>query len=128
MDKKKRIEQEVEETLAVMDRLDRLEAGPYFYTRVQARMRSRDKEKTGIIPGPGWWSILKPVMMTLLLLVNLVSAAFFLMGPSDTATARNTSGNSPLYTYVSGVTEEYWNQNQSIDSYIADGLTTGESQ
>lgn len=128
MDKKKRIEQEVEETMKAMDRLDRLEAGPYFYTRLEARLKSRQKEKTGILPVPGWFRLLKPVMMTLLVLINLVSATYFLIEPGDSSEASGKITESPLYTYVSGVTEEYWDQDQAMDSVITSELVGEEAQ
>jgi hypothetical protein len=81
MDKEKRIQEEVDMTLEIMDRMETLEAGPYFYTRLETKLRSREREKKYGWPqiAPLWDRGLKPLLLTLLILINVTSAVFFLV-------------------------------------------------
>lgn len=47
MDKEDRIREKVEKTLEMIDRLESPKAGPYFYTRLEAELRSREKVSRG---------------------------------------------------------------------------------
>jgi hypothetical protein len=74
MKKKEIIEREIQKTLDCFGQLDKLTAGPYFYTRLQARLEAR--------PGtaslrPGWSGRLvwRPVLIGLIIVLNLTTAA-----------------------------------------------------
>ena len=72
MDRKKKIEQEIAKTLEEFDKVERLPEDPYFYTRMQARLNSREK-KNALFP-----RVLRPAIVTLLLLLNIGTAYFYL--------------------------------------------------
>ena len=74
MERKQKIEQEVQKTLEQFDRAERLRPNPFFYTRVRARIDERERAKR--------WSflagVLKPAFLVLLVVFNTITAAFFL--------------------------------------------------
>ena len=72
MDRTKKIEQEIAKTLEEFDRVEQLPEDPYFYTRLQARLNSREK-KNALFP-----RVLRPAIVTALLLLNIGTAYFYL--------------------------------------------------
>ena len=80
MDRKKKIEEEIARTLEEFDRVERLPEDPYFYTRLQARLRERFTEKTG------FFKLLRPAIVTALLLLNIVTAFFYLSTDTSSQT------------------------------------------
>lgn len=72
MDRKKKIEEEIARTLAEFDRAERLPEDPYFYTRLQARLNRREVKNTLFT------RILRPAIVTALLLLNIGTAYFYL--------------------------------------------------
>jgi len=82
MDKQKQIQQEVDKTLETMNHMETLEAGPYFYTRLESKLKSSKREKR-YFRIPNIWTILneglKPAFIIILILINVISALFFLM-------------------------------------------------
>ena len=82
MDRKKKIEQEIAKTLEQFDRVERLPEDPYFYTRLQARLKSRE-ETNALFP-----RVLRPAIVTALLLLNIGTAYFYL----NTGTSGQTTG------------------------------------
>lgn len=90
MDKQKQLQEKVDRTLEMMDRMESLKAGPYFYTRLEAKLCSREREKRlGLrdisrIFDRG----LRPVFVTLLIVINVISAVFFLLESQNTRTSQ----------------------------------------
>jgi len=109
MDKRKRVREEVEKTMSLLDRMENLEAGPFFYTRVEARLRSKEREEKLKQPGIFGVKVLKPALLALLLVANLISAVFFLVGSRDTGLTEQN-----YRTHASQLAREYW---PSQDTY-----------
>ncbi len=65
MNKKEKIEDEIKKTLDVFEQKESLPPNPYFYTRVQQRIRERSGSKSTIM------GFLKPALLTILLLINV---------------------------------------------------------
>lgn len=86
MNKENKIFEEVEKTLNAIDELPNLEANPFLFTRIKARIVNESikqvgEEKTDFV--------LKPVTLALLLVINIVTAVYFIgFGSSSTS---NTS-------------------------------------
>jgi len=80
MDRKRKIEEEIARTLEEFDRVERLPEDPYFYTRLQTRLRERLTEKTG------FFKLLRPAIVTALLLLNIVTAFFYLSADTSVQT------------------------------------------
>lgn len=122
MSKRNRVRDEVEKTMSLLDRLENLEAGPYFYTRVAAKLRSREREEQ--IRQPVFWGagVLKPALLTLLLAVNFISAGLFLLKPGDTGVTGET-----YRSHAAQLAGEYW---PSQDSYVVSVTEkmTGENE
>lgn len=110
MDKEKRLQEDVEKTLEMMDRMESLEAGPYFYTRLEAKLHSREKEKRH-------WE-LKPVLLTLLIVINVVSAVFFLVESINTRT-----GREEYQTNISTFLEDYSLNRNTYDIDVTEKMT-----
>ncbi|MCP5046653.1 MAG: hypothetical protein GY940_05750 [bacterium] len=127
MDKREKIREKVDRTLEAMDHMEKLETGPYFYTRVEARLKNRRKQEARQwMPGNIFGRALRPVLMTLLLLLNVVSGIVFLLGPGQPAhtvrTEKTVSRDKPLQTYVSGLTQEYWQSNEAMDTVVTEKM------
>lgn len=71
MNKKERIEREIDKTLEMFDKKDTLKPNPYFYTRVKQRIEEKSKPNFSIA------GILKPAFFTLLFVVNLTTVVWY---------------------------------------------------
>jgi hypothetical protein len=118
MDKQKDIPEEVEKTLNAMDSMDRLEAGPFFYVQIQAKMAQRRKAKASRwFPAIHGDTILRPVLLVMLILVNVLSAYFFLAQPPQV-----TTEVKPLYAYVSSLTQKDYQGNKAYDTIVTNKI------
>ncbi|MFZ5516675.1 MAG: hypothetical protein ACOY90_08560 [Candidatus Zhuqueibacterota bacterium] len=79
MNRKQKIEQEIEKTLGQFERAERLPSNPYFHTRVQARLNET--------PEPS--GVLKPIFLAVLLTLNILTAVYFIGGGTSQSTARS---------------------------------------
>ena len=73
MKKKEIIEQEVQKTLQCLEPPKKLPVNPYFYTRLQTRMSSRQKEQAqqdGFFSSRLW----RPVFIGIIIILNLTTA------------------------------------------------------
>jgi hypothetical protein len=84
MDHEQKIEQEVQKTLAQFERAERLRPGPFFHTRIEARLREMD-EAGSWIPVFG---ILKSALLVLLVACNVATAAVLLRSGDSGETDR----------------------------------------
>lgn len=86
MKKEEQILEEVEKTLSAIDSLPKLEANPFLFTRIKARIKNESikhasKVKTDFV--------LKPVTLALILVINIITAVYFIgFGSNSTS---NTS-------------------------------------
>jgi hypothetical protein len=120
MDKRKRVREEVEETMALMDQMETLDPGPYFYTRVEARLRGEEREARVRLLDLLGSRILKPALLALLLLINLFSAVYFLVEPREAAPPDETYSS-----YASEWVQEYWPSQDSYDVSVMEKMTGG---
>ena len=120
MDKRKKVREEVEKTMSLLDRMQNLEAGPYFYTRVQARLHSKERKKKTILSGFPGARVLKPALLLLLLMINLISVFVFLKGPGDTAVVEKK-----YRSYASQLVREYWPSQNTYDISLMETMTEG---
>jgi hypothetical protein len=74
MDKEKIILEEVDKTLTAFDNLPKLEANPFLYTRIQARIASdnitREKYQFGGLK-------LKFITLSIIFILNIITAIYF---------------------------------------------------
>jgi hypothetical protein len=71
MNKKELIDQQVQKTLGCFNQLGKLPASPYFYTRLQANMDSRQKENQGTKLSSRLW---RPAFIGIIIVLNLTTA------------------------------------------------------
>lgn len=83
MNKKDKIEHEISRTLEQFDQAEKLPPNPYFYTRVQARLEAKQNQQNV------FFAILRPAMLTALVVLNL-STAFWYLNDSNQAEQANT--------------------------------------
>ena len=90
MDKQKQLQEKVDRTLEMMGRMESLKAGPYFYTRLESKLCSREREKRYGIRNIFriFDRRLRPVLVTLLIVMNVISALFFLLESQNTRTSQ----------------------------------------
>ncbi len=120
MDKQKRLQDEVDKTLEMMDRMESLEAGPYFYTRLESKLRSREREKRHWLPNISQVldKGLRPVLLTLLIVINMISAVFFMVQSKITRTRQEES-----QTYISTFLEDYSLNRNTYDIDVVEKMT-----
>jgi len=80
MDKKREIQEKVNSTMELMDKLGTLESRPDFYNRV--RKKIYDNEGSAESRHFNFFRNLKlqPVLITTILIINLFSTLFFILG------------------------------------------------
>lgn len=86
MSKKDTIGREVQKTLELLDHPDSLPPNPYFFSRVQARLEEQRRTQNR------FFAILRPVMVSAMLLLNIGTAAWYLGGSAqdNTTSAKQT--------------------------------------
>lgn len=72
MNKKDKIEQEVQKTLELFDTASHLPPNPYFYTRVKARLEEKLRQRHVLA------AILRPALLTIFLVINVSTAVWYL--------------------------------------------------
>lgn len=77
MNKQEKIEEEIRKTLEAFDQKESLPPNPYFYTRVQQRIKERSGSKSTI------WGFLKPALLTCLLLINVSTFIWYFSSSED---------------------------------------------
>lgn len=103
MKREERVEQEVEKTLQQFDRAERIRPDPFFYTRVQARLKDSNRARGRILV----FGVLKPALLVLLVACNVATAAVLLKSGGADAIDRSA--------VVSAVGEEL-----GLDTYVVD--------
>ena len=71
MNKIEKIEQEISKTLDQFEKAEELPPNPYFYTRVRQRLEDRQRQH-GV-----FHTVMKPALLTVLVVFNLVTAVWF---------------------------------------------------
>ena len=72
MNKKEKIEQEINKTLEQFNQAEKLPPNPYFFTRVQTRLEEKKKQQNV------FFAILKPALLIALIAVNMSTAIWYL--------------------------------------------------
>ncbi len=82
MNKKEVINQEVQKTLDCFNHLGKLSPSPYFYTRLQANMKSRpeQEETRGSIFSSRLW---RPAFIGIIIVLNLTTAVLVYLSKSQ---------------------------------------------
>lgn len=101
-----KILKEVEKTLNSIELLPKLEANPFLYTRLKARIDSesiRQPGKKEVFP------LVKPLALSLILVINLITA-IYVFGLKDTGQASGSLSTS--------LSQEYENNQIELENYI----------
>lgn len=77
MNKKEKIEEEVKKTLGMLDQKESLPPNPYFYTRVQQRIKANSENNSTV------WRYLKPALLIILLLINVSTFIWYYNSSED---------------------------------------------
>ena len=71
MNKKVKIEEEVKKTLGMLDQQESLPPNPFFYTRIQQRIKEKSEGKFAFL------GFLKPALLTGLVVINIGTYIWF---------------------------------------------------
>ena len=71
MNKKEKIQSEIDRTLGMFDQKESLPPNPYFYTRIQQRLNKKSRKEFSFS------AILKPAFFTALVALNLTTAVWY---------------------------------------------------
>jgi hypothetical protein len=88
MNRKEKIELEVQKTLECFSHSERLKGNPFFYTRLKNRIDNSSTQKRKTI---GWefaWGVLKPILLLLIIVLNIFSATLFLKNRNSNYSSR----------------------------------------
>ena len=102
---KRNIQEKINKTLDVLDKVEKIETDPFFYTRLSARLEKQESK-----PGFDWLfetPLLKPILVGFVLVVNIISISHFVTAESTVLTDDEI---------VEMFNEEYF-ITQSSDSY-----------
>ena len=114
------VRKNVEETLASLDRLERLDAGPAFLSKLQARLEAEVK-KTVPSPRPGFFPVLiprlRPVLLGLLILINILTVVFVARASRYREEMKKTSLMTVANDYA---------LNQNLDEFNLSGEEKGK--
>lgn len=111
MNKEDRIEQEIAKTLACLDNIENIEAGPYLYSRLRARL------ETPVEPREQWYrqllskQMLRPAFLIVLVVVNLITAVLVLQNNRGRIDHRRV--------HLSAVAEEYSLHSTKENDYLS---------
>ena len=77
MDKMKRVEEEIEKTMDLLDNVGKLEPNPYLFTRIKTRLDERGEKNTQLKEEGSFAVKLLPALMVLLVVFNFFSIIDF---------------------------------------------------
>ncbi|MCP4152502.1 MAG: hypothetical protein GY757_32500 [bacterium] len=110
MTNKKSLNKEVDDAMNYIERMETIELDDYFDIRLEARIRELQRGEQA-----GWreyaLSLLRPALITLLLVVNLISFIYFTATPTTGTKATVTTGSS----YVNALVSTYSPDQNSYD-------------
>ena len=99
MKKQTRIEEEVEKTLACFESFEPVEPNPFFSTQLRARIREFEEQKA-LARQPRWSpGVLRPALLSIFLVLNVVSAVYLFQGQTQSADSRSQ--------YLAAFSEDY---------------------
>jgi len=81
LNKKEKIEQQINKTLDQFENAEQLTPNPYFFTRVQAHIEERQHKNNRFA------AILRPALLTTLVAINLSTAFWYMSGDDQIAQA-----------------------------------------
>jgi hypothetical protein len=83
VNKREKIEEEIQKTLDQFDHAERLPGDPYFHARVMARLEERGRPRA-LFP-----ALLRPALLMILVAVNVITAVWYLGGAARQTQAGN---------------------------------------
>lgn len=107
MKNKTNIQNEINETLNLFDKIDKVEVDAFFYTRLSAKMENTKSKFSfdWLFETP----ILKPIIIAVILFINVISISYFL----------NSKSESLTNTEIVDLFNQEYSMTQSTDSFLA---------
>ncbi len=105
MNKKEIIEEEIRKTLDMFEQKESLPPNPYFYTRVQQKIKEKSENNSTM------WRYLKPALLTILLLINVSTFIWYFNSTENYSAAEN---QKELIEYLSFDLNLNTNQNNIL--------------
>lgn len=91
------IDAEVHKTLQSLDTIKKVQASPFFYTRLQQRLDSMHNKASASILNAVWGKVLRPALVPLLIVASI--GAGILLGYKPEAVNRTAYLNNLIETY-----------------------------
>lgn len=113
MKNREQIEQEVIKTLQCFEHKESIECHPFFSTRVLAKLRNLEEEKRAhSLRKVLSLSYLRPAVLILIIVLNIVSVLVIFQGSSDQMDVRGQ--------YLTAFADEYGLNQQKYDLFLSD--------
>jgi cytochrome c-type biogenesis protein CcmH/NrfG len=110
MYKRKNIEEQVEKTLECFKQVQSIEPNPFFYTRLEAEIESRQRQQNQSENRLITLNVIWPVFLALIIAINIISAVILFQNGEYQLEDRKE--------YLAAFAEEY-SFNQSDYNYIS---------
>lgn len=104
MNKKDKIENEIQKTLSLLDQKESLEHNEHFYTVLQAKINRLEEEKVSVLRPKNSVGILRPAFLGLMFVANLVT--FFFVSQTLEIQNSETENLSGLFAQEYSLTNE----------------------
>ncbi len=88
MNRKEKIQQEIQKTLDCFDQVEPLKANPFFYTRLQSRINDLNRNKWQLKRWKFVWGVLKPALLIFVVAVNILTAIVVLKSQNNNQYSR----------------------------------------
>ena len=76
--KDQHIEQEIEKTLDSLNKTEKIECSPFFYTRLMGNIETLEKKQKHKVFESDLISILKPTLLIFIIILNIVTGIYLL--------------------------------------------------
>lgn len=120
MKRKEKIEEETVRTLQCLEHMDKLEGGPYFYSRVLARINRLEHRASPSFFNLFAQKLWRPAFLTFLIVINLFTAIYAIV-------VTQSQGNEKK-TYMTAIAEDY-SINQGIyELYLTKAERRGNNE
>lgn len=86
MDRKERIQQEIDKTLEQFDNAERIKPNPFLLTRIEARIREEKRERKFSVAR----TVLRPALLLIILAANIFTISEFLHYRTESTGSNDT--------------------------------------
>lgn len=97
--KNEHIEEKVNKALGFLENPEKIEANPFFYTRLEAKLQEQKEKKPFFNALFSVHYNLKPALIGLILIINIISVSILIMN-NETSSNRSNEISNLMETYA----------------------------